>query len=99
MPDGVYQEQGCPSKPQRLLVCNLYAVQRIRDRGERGEAQRRGQRKLWRRADVKQQTAHHGVLPEACTQADHHGRQIHAAAEEPGLQTGRAARWIFQRCV
>lgn len=81
----VHQEQGRTGEPQGLLVRHLHPVQRVRGSGQRGEAERHGQRELGRRSELQQQTAHHGVVPQTRPQADHHGGEIHAAAEEPGL--------------
>lgn len=92
-----FQKQGRPSKPQRLLARHLHSVQRVRDGGERGEAQRRGQRQLRRRAGMQQQAAHHGVLPQARPEADHHGREIHAAVEKSTQQGTRGAKEVLQR--
>lgn len=93
------QEQGRPSEPQGLLVRHLHAVQRVWDGGQRGEAERLGQRQLGGRPGLQQQAAHHGVLPQTCAQADHHGREVHAAAEEPGLQGDGAGGEILQGSV
>lgn len=79
------QEQRRPGEPQGLLVRHLHSVQCVRDGGQRGEAERRSQWKLWRGSGLQQQAAHHGVLPQTCPQADHHGRKVHAAAQESGL--------------
>lgn len=92
------QKQKRSSQSQRLLVCNLHVIQRVGKDRKRGQNERQRQCQLRQRPGAVQQAAHHGVLPEAGAEADHNGRQVHAAAQEPALcreprGPGSSPRW------
>lgn len=93
------QEQGRPGEPQGLLVRHIHAVQRVWDGGEWGEAERRSQWELGRGSGLQQQAAHHGVFPQTRAQADHHGWEVHAAAQKSGLQGDWTVGQILKRSV